>query len=269
MARRGSFSVTLNMWNPVYFVALLVLVGISIPLAILGIFTTSIAIVFLSFRALQVYFDLAIAVVSAWLTPSSPKYIPSNRSSLASSARQSPTRHRQRSSTASTASSHDTTVPSMHTPRLLQHKNNSLSALIGTGELTRDFEGVGGWRVAGDDNEEALWMGINSRLQLPAETPRRHKRSATGGASPSQRWSVSSETLRMSPVQSRSRTPVRIVMDDESGYFPPQYTATGRRLSNSSYTKQHRRRKSGSSISSTSSNASVGLTMAVKEVQEY
>ena len=73
----------------------------------------------------------------------------------------------------------------------------------------------------------------------------------------------------MSPVQSRSRTPVRIVMDDESGYFPPQYTATGRRLSNSSYTKQHRRRKSGSSTSSTSSNGSVGLTMAVKEVQEY
>ena len=263
MLRLGSSSVTFNMWSPVYFVALLVLVGISIPLAILAVFTTSIAILFLSFRALQVYFDLAIAVISAWLAPS-PKYTPSHRSSLASSARQSPNRHRQRSSTVSTASSHDTTAPSMHTSRLLKHKNNSLSALIGTGELTRDYEGVGGWRVAGDDDEEALWMGINSRLQLPAESPRRHKRSATGGASPSQRWSASSEALRMSPVQSRSRTPVRFVMDDESGYFPPQYTASGRRLSASSNTKQHRRRKSGSSTSSTSSNGSVGLTMAVK-----
>ncbi|RMZ70058.1 hypothetical protein GMOD_00000103 [Pyrenophora seminiperda CCB06] len=256
------------MWNPLYFIALLVLVGISIPLAVLAVFTTSIAILFLSFRALQVYFDLAIAVISAWLTPSSPNHISSHRSSLVASAQQSPSHHRQRSSTVSTASSHDTTVPSMHTSRLLKHKNNSLSTLVGTGELTRDFEGVGGWRVAGDDDEEALWMGINSRLQLPAEAPRRHKRSATGGASPSQRWSVSSEALRMSPVQSRSRTPVRFVMDDESGYFPPQYTATGRRLSTSSNIRQHRRRKSGSgsSISSTSSNGSMGLTMAVKEV---
>ncbi|CAA9960332.1 hypothetical protein PTMSG1_03736 [Pyrenophora teres f. maculata] len=264
----SSVSVAVNMWNPVYFLALLVLVGISIPLAILAVFTTSIAIVFLSFRALQVYFDLAIAVIIVWLTPSSPKYVSSHRSSLTSSARQSPNRHRHRSSTASTASSHDTTVPSLHTSRLLQHKNNSLSALIGTGELTRDFEGVGGWRVAGNDDEEALWMGINSRLQLPAEAPRRHKRSVTGAASPSQRWSVSSEALRMSPVQSRSRTPVRFVMDDESGYFPPQYTPSGRRLSTSSNTKQHRRRKSGSSTSSISSNGSAGLTMAAKDVRQ-
>jgi hypothetical protein len=123
--------------------------------------------------------------------------------------------------------------------------------------LTRDFEGVGGWRMSGDDDEEALWMGINSRLQLPAETPtRRHARSLTGGVSPGQRWSAGSEAFRMSPVQSRARTPVRFAIEDESGYFPMQPVSANRRSSvGSDSIKHHKRRKSGSggSMSSTTS----------------
>lgn len=270
LLRIGSRSFEINMWNPVYAIAPFALLSISIPLAIFATLTTSIAISLLSFRALIVYFQLAIAVIGAWLLPSSPKratrYSPLPTSS---SVRQSPTRpRRRRSSTASTLSSQDIAVPTTNTPRLF-HKNNSLTALIGTSELTRDFEGVGGWRDPGDNDEEALWMGINSRLQLPAETPtRRHRRSLTGGASPSQRWSFSPEAFRMSPVQSRARTPLRFAVDDECGYFPVQPMSTNRRSSTASeQSKQLIRRKSGSSTS-TSSVASVGFAMAVKEAGE-
>jgi hypothetical protein len=221
---------------------------------------------------LAVYCRLAVAIIGAWLSPSQPKPISLRRAPLIpSSARQSPTRQRQRhrrASTASTASSQDTAVQSAHTSRFLKHKNKSLTALIGTSELTRDFEGVGGWRVPGDDDEEALWMGINSRLQLPAETPtRRHARSLTGGASPAQRWSAGSEAFRMSPVQSRARTPVRFAIDDESSYFPMQPTSDSRRTSvGSDSIRHHRTRKSGSG-GSMSSTASGGLVVAVKEAE--
>jgi hypothetical protein len=89
-----------------------------------------------------VYCRLAVAIVGAWLSPSPPKPMPLRRSSLMpSSARQSPTRQRhRRASTASTTSSQDTGIHSAHTSRLLKHKNNSLTALIGTSELTRDFK---------------------------------------------------------------------------------------------------------------------------------
>lgn len=268
LLRLGSTSVELNMWNPVYAITPFILLSFSIPLAIFAVVTTSIAISLLSFRALAVYCRLAIAIVGAWLSPSPTKPMPLRRSPyMPSSARPSPTRQRhRRTSTASTTSSQDTGINSAHTSRLLKHKNNSLTALIGTSELTRDFEGVGGWRVPGDDDEEALWMGINSRLQLPAETPtRRHARSLTGGAIPAQRWSAGSEAFRMSPVQSRARTPVRFAIDDESGYFPMQPTSNNRRSSvGSDSAKQHKRRKSGSG-GSMSSTASGGLTTAAKE----
>jgi hypothetical protein len=218
---------------------------------------------------LAVYCRLAIAIVGAWLSPSPSKPMPLRRSPLMpSSTRLSPTRQRpRRTSTASTASSQDAALHSAHTSRLLKHKNNSLTALIGTSELTRDFEGVGGWRVPGDDDEEALWMGINSRLQLPAETPtRRHARSLTGGASPGQRWSVGSEAFRMSPVQSRARTPVRFAIEDESGYFPMQPTTHNRRCSaGSESATQHKTRKSGSGGSMSSTASGSLTTPTVKE----
>jgi hypothetical protein len=62
----------------------------------------------------------------------------------------------------------------------------------------------------------------------------------------------------MSPVQSRARTPVHFAIDDEADYFLPQSVSENRRPSNvSDAVKQHTRRKSGSS---TTSSASAGLT---------
>jgi hypothetical protein len=46
----------------------------------------------------------------------------------------------------------------------------------------RDFEGVGGWRFDAPSEDEQAWTNINSRLELPAESPRlHHRRSLTSG----------------------------------------------------------------------------------------
>ncbi|KAF1939791.1 hypothetical protein EJ02DRAFT_407746 [Clathrospora elynae] len=265
----GSSSVEFSMWNPAYAVAPFVLLMVSIPLAIFAVVTSSVALSLLSLRALAVYMQLAVAVVGAWLSPPPLKYASPYRRSLSpTSARQSPTRQRHRRSSSGSAASTQGTAA--HTSRLTQ-KSGSLTSLIGTSELTRDFEGMGGWRMTGDEDEEALWMGINSRLELPADVPaRRHRRSLTGGGTPSQRWSFSPEPLRMSPAQSRA-TPVRFAIDDEHGYFPSQSTlavsGTRHAKSKSDPVKQSTRRKSGSG-NSTSSNASAGMMMAVKEAGE-
>lgn len=104
-------------------------------------------------------------------------------------------------------------------------KSGSFASLTGGGP-NRDFEGVGGWRDPGSGDDEAIWIGMNSRLELPAagagaaaggpasadgESRRRHhRRSRTlgssiggggGGGGGAGIW------RGMSPVQSRARTP--------------------------------------------------------------
>lgn len=111
--------------------------------------------------------------------------------------------------------------------------------------------------MSGDGEEEALWIGMNSRLELPTALPdkhRRHQRSLTGG---SQRFSWSPEAIRMSPVQSRARTPNAPECPNSS---PDEYfTMHHYRKSGSSWealARSDERRKSsgGSSTCSTSSS---------------
>ena len=70
--------------------------------------------------------------------------------------------------------------------------------------VVRDFEGVGGWRT---EDEDAIWMSLNSRLELPAmvDAPRRnHHRSRTSG-------SLATISLPLkSPVRSGARTPTSV-----------------------------------------------------------
>ncbi|ORX89561.1 hypothetical protein BCR34DRAFT_609224 [Clohesyomyces aquaticus] len=208
------------MMSPLYLLGPPLLLLAAVPLAVLAVLTTSIAVSTLAVRVSIVYFELGVALMHSYLFPA-PSRTPATRPrNPPSPLRASPQRARRRGSIASTASSCDTAVPQAYPPRL-HHKSNSLVSLIGTSEPTRDFEGVGGWRVSGGDDEEALWMGINSRLELPAMIQKRkHQRSLTAG---SQRWSWSPEAMRMSPMQSRARTPVpgdeRQTVDE---YFPPQ-----------------------------------------------
>ncbi|KZM18612.1 hypothetical protein ST47_g10218 [Ascochyta rabiei] len=202
------------------------------------------------------------------MSPAPPKPV-ALQHQPASPKRTSPPRNRngRSGSNASGASSrNDATTASRLGP-----KSESSTALFGGSELTRDYEGVGGWRDTGNEDEEALWIGINSRLQLPAATPdRRHQRRHTGGQSPNQRWSRSPEAFRMSPVQSRARTPNRFMGNagpDNEDYFPIQPTNKARLISTvSDPSKRHNRRLSGSA-SSVSSLAS-GIMAAVREVGE-
>jgi hypothetical protein len=260
-----SLSVELNVWNPLYAVAPLVLLIVSIPLAIFATITTSIAISLLAFRVAVVYVQLTIALVGAWIDPSSSKASPIQFPTppTSSPTRLSPNRHRPlRSNIASSTSSQETIVPA--TKAHISNNNAKFTPFLNTTETTRDFEGVGGWRTPGDDDEEALWMGMNSRLHLAADiAPRRHHRSLTGASSPGQRRSWSPEAFRSSPVHSRARTPVRFAIDDEEDdYFSPQPSGGMRPSSSASHAcKDKRRRKSESSSSSTSS----GLMMASKE----
>ena len=261
---RGSVSAEFNLWNPLYALAPLVLLSISIPLAIFAVFTTSIAISLLFCRAAVVYVQLTAALIGSWIESPASKPVPTRRRSpsTASPERTSPHRYRshRRSITGST-SSLETDVPAAREGRL-PNNSASFATLLGTSEIPRDFEGVGGWRAPGDDDEEALWMGMNSRLQLPADaTPRRHQRSLTGGTSPSQRWSWSPEILRMSPAQSRARTPVSFAVGDGEDYFLAQPMTSARPLSSASEpTKRHKRRKSGSGSSNSSKASAIAMT---------
>jgi hypothetical protein len=256
-----SWSVELNMWNPLYALAPFVLLVVSIPLAIFATITTTMAISLLACRAAIVYVQLTVALLEAWINPSS-----SNTPAITypTPPTSSPNIHRHhRIYHGSSASSQETIVPASRATHTASN-SSKFTPFASTSETTRDFEGVGGWRTPGNDDEEALWMGINSRLQLAADiAPRRHHRSLTGASSPGQRRSWSPETFRTSPAQSRARTPVRFALDDEEeDYFSPHPTESVRRLSSASQaSRTKRRRKSESSSSSTSS----GLMMASKE----
>jgi hypothetical protein len=257
--RLGSMSIELNPWNPLYAVAPFIIILISVPLAIFAVVTTSIALSLLAFRGFVVYTQLGTALLGAWLSPAPPKPA-ANLHQPTSPERTSPPRNRngRSSSNGSGTSYHDAMVPVAR----LGPKSGSFTALLGGSELTRDYEGVGGWRDTGNEDEEALWMGINSRLQLPADTPgRRHQRRHTGGQSPNQRWSRSPEDFRMSPVQSRARTPNRVAANESyhiHDYFPAQTTNIARPVSAvSDPLKRHSRRPSGSGSSMTSMTSSV------------
>ncbi|KAF2649684.1 hypothetical protein K491DRAFT_707982 [Lophiostoma macrostomum CBS 122681] len=254
-----------NIFNPMYLLGPPLLLVVSIPLAIFATITTTIAITALTVRVSIVYFELGVALIHAYLLPPSQKPLPSR----SSSKRTSPSRPRTRRSSISSATSLDV-------PRRLHQKSDSLVSLIGTSDVTRDFEGVGGWRVTGGDDEEALWMGINSRLELPTARPkRRHQRSLTGG-SQSQRWTWSPEALRMSPVQSRSRTPTFGITDDKTDtgdYFPSQSTHAIRPLSTASEPlgmsiEDARRASTGGSSTSSGGSGSQRTSSATKQSGE-
>jgi hypothetical protein len=269
--RLGSMSIELNPWNPLYAVAPIGIVLLSVPLAMFAVITTSIALSLLAFRGLVVYTQLGTALLGAWLSPTPPKPAALRQQTITtpSPERTSPPRSRNRrsSSNLSGTSSQDFTVAAAR----LTHRSGSFTALLGGNELTRDYEGVGGWRDPGNKEEEALWMGINSRLQLPAATPgRRHQRRHTGGQIPNQRWSWSPEAFRMSPVQNRARTSVRVDSNglyENADYFPLQPTHNVRPISTvSEPLKRHKRRPSGSA--SSISSAASSMMASVKEAGE-
>ncbi|TVY81564.1 hypothetical protein LSUE1_G002800, partial [Lachnellula suecica] len=162
-------------FNPLYTLTLPILVLFSLPIAIFACITTIIAFNILLFRVLLIYIDLAGAVLPYYLLGVSPRpYIPQKTPVSPTAV---PVRRRKRSN----SSTGTITSIASHTSLSNSHSVLRLSQSVGP---TRDFEGVGGWRLDNPNSEEedALWTKINGRLELPAEHGRRHKRSLTGGA---------------------------------------------------------------------------------------
>jgi hypothetical protein len=216
--------------------------------------TTNIAFIALVIRAFVVYFELGVALIQSGLYMLTSPATQTKPSGIESSGQSSPKRQRhRRSSGQSSISLQDHT-----NPRRQPKKSGSFASLIGNAGPTRDFEGVGGWRVPGEEDEEALWIGMNSRLELPANLPthqRKHQRSLTAD---SQRNSWSPGAIRMSPVQSRSRTPIPSGGDslEPEGYFGVLYhkrsSISSDPVIRSTY-EPRRKSVGGSSTSSTNS----------------
>jgi len=73
--------------------------------------------------------------------------------------------------------SNSPTTPSRQRPI----RSDSMASSASTTNTVRDFEGVGGWRtVADDDEDQTLFLEMNSRLQHPSPNTRR--RSITGSS---------------------------------------------------------------------------------------
>ncbi|GAM84515.1 hypothetical protein ANO11243_025110 [Dothideomycetidae sp. 11243] len=148
---------------------------LSIPLTSFAVFTTLLAIATLLVRVSVVYVELALAIIQSAVLPNTPQLFTSSlapnkhsssTTSLSRNHHRRPPRHR-RTSSSSTSSA-------LHTPGFgPTSRNQSLASLINGQSATpmRDYESVGGWRLTSDNAEdEALWTGINSRLELPALT---------------------------------------------------------------------------------------------------
>jgi len=145
---------------------------VSFPLLLFAIFTSTFAFSTLLIRVLIVYAELFLVVIHNHFSfPSAPKHNTSPTTPR-------PKSHRSISSKSSSSSL---------TPKAVALG----SVTYPTTPLARDFEGVGGWRIPGPDDdgeEEDLWTNINKRLELPAlstttsELKHKHERSLTGGS---------------------------------------------------------------------------------------
>ncbi|KAF2402090.1 hypothetical protein EJ06DRAFT_520960 [Trichodelitschia bisporula] len=224
------------MLSPIRLLAPPTFLLLALPLAVFAALTTSLALTVLSVRLCIVYSELTVALVYSWLF--------AKNTALPSSSQRTPQRTppRRRSSIAlSTHSSTETLRGPSKTPR-----STPIHISLGA---DRDFEGVGGWRVAGAAPEEVQWTKMNERLELPASPAelrrqRHHVRSLTGGAS-EERLAWSPGAVRLSPAHSRPRTPNTSAFGVE-GYFDIQ----GRRKSSDSLRKDDHKRMSTASSSS-------------------
>lgn len=134
----------------------------SFPLLYFAIFTSFIAFLTLLVRVLIVYIELAAAVIHDHLVSPPPR-----KASLPTSPALTPNVRDSKSRRSSVISFQSTTTGST-TPKI-QDGQFPPGIYPSQAPLTRDFEGVGGWRFAGPDSSEddSLWTTMNSRLELP------------------------------------------------------------------------------------------------------
>ncbi len=190
-----------------------ILLLVSIPLSLFAALTTTLAFSTLFFRALLVYAELGAVLIQNHFVSHHTKGQPlAPTKVIPAIVEGKEPRYKSRRSSAGSGSNGGST-----TPRL----PDTGFAIYNGGGVVRDFEGVGGWRVPGTDDEDAIWTSLNSRLELPAVIDGRrpnHHRSRTSG-------SLTNMSLPLtSPVSSRARTPTSVrvggrTSPEESEYF--------------------------------------------------
>lgn len=156
-----------------------VLLLISLPLVIFAALTTSFAFSALFFRALVVYAELAAVLIQNQVaTIGAAKSASSDRKPTLPVTDGKDSRRKSRRSTACSGNPNGGSM----TPKISE---SSGLGIYGSGGIERDFEGVGGWRIPGSDDDDVLWTSMNSRLELPAivdERKHNHHRSLTSSS---------------------------------------------------------------------------------------
>ncbi|KAI2635446.1 hypothetical protein GGS21DRAFT_515896 [Xylaria nigripes] len=175
-------------FSPLKFIAFPFVFLFALPLALCAGVTTVLAFFILFFQLFLVYFDVSLetlryifighATQSRYIAPRNILTISSDSSSNSTplpSPSAATNRHRRRVKPYGNAGS------APMTPTF----GVGFSTVAPSIGLERDFEGVGGWRLAGGDvdtdtTDDQQWLTHNSRLANPYR--RHHFRSQSGGA---------------------------------------------------------------------------------------
>ena len=149
----------------------------TLPLASLALATTIITVTALTLRVTIVYFEMALSLVHDWFNsrfkvssekPNRPHSLSLTKANL----HIYPKCRGQRLAYPATINSYQNVKVSSTHPK----QNDSCASLMGTISSNRDFEGVGGWEMSNDSDDECLWMKINCRLELPIHKKDRRRR---------------------------------------------------------------------------------------------
>lgn len=162
---------------------------LSIPLAFLAVITSGVAFLALFVRVMLVYIDLAAVLIRSYLfvrAPPKPRHRRRKSSGNLHATQQQQQQRRRRHRSISQTSSLEQSVSKGDGGEGDPPTTTTASGHLERPGSVRDFEGVGGWRFPGSEEDETQWTLLNSRLELPAasERKRRHRRSLTSSSVP-------------------------------------------------------------------------------------
>ncbi|CAD6443572.1 ab8a0fce-e4dd-4953-a987-6bbafda54202-CDS [Sclerotinia trifoliorum] len=209
----------MRLFSAFYATILPFLFFFTVPIAIFASITTTLAFCILCFRVVIVYIELALAVIPYYLCgPKDDIKVSQSKRAIYNPPTLASRRKKRRSSASSSQSATGSITP---VPARILKGSESMLGLGQSVGITRDYEGVGGWRLddSGSD-DDALWTNMNSRLELPANHGRRHhQRSSTSSSLPSEELKIRSPEATMNTSKARTPTSIGLGLGGES-YFP-------------------------------------------------